>query len=78
MNHNGFMLSEVLSDTAAIHNLTLSFQGEKVNLRSRIDIYALLLRMCTLYTGLLLILYLLIISMLSCNSKIPYSVVILK
>lgn len=32
VSHNGFLLSEVLSDTTAIHNLTLSFQGEKVNL----------------------------------------------
>ncbi|RLM85941.1 hypothetical protein C2845_PM04G32780 [Panicum miliaceum] len=30
VNHNGFMLSEVLSDTTTIQNLTLSFQGEKL------------------------------------------------
>uniref|UniRef100_A0A0A9EFB3 Uncharacterized protein n=1 Tax=Arundo donax TaxID=35708 RepID=A0A0A9EFB3_ARUDO len=29
--HKGFILSHVLSDTTAVHNLTLSFQGEKVN-----------------------------------------------
>lgn len=34
VDHQGFMLSEVLRDTAAIRNLTLNFQGETVNLYS--------------------------------------------
>jgi len=31
VDHRGFMLSEVLKDTTAVHNLTLNFQGERVN-----------------------------------------------
>lgn len=34
VDHQGFMLSEVLRDITAIHNLTLNFQGDKVNLYS--------------------------------------------
>ncbi|KAG2638781.1 hypothetical protein PVAP13_2NG576766 [Panicum virgatum] len=30
VDHRGFMLSEVLKDTTAVHNLTLNFQGERI------------------------------------------------